>query len=311
MVKLKSRPLFTGSRIGVIAPASPVRDGREFEKNVEYLISSGYQVVIGKTALSGQGFLAGSDRMRQLDLESMWQDDSISVVWCLRGGYGCLRLLPRLNYRYFEKKPKILMGFSDITALELAFWSRIKLVTFHGPVLTTLTSEFSRRCALEMLSGVKRDQALLWPGKARDRLTVIRGGKAEGLLVGGNLTTIASMAGTGYLPDFSGCVLFIEEVKEAAYRVDRLLTQLIYSGIMDGIHGILIGQSIPVPGETEADLVAVFKERLERLNCPVAYGFPIGHLEEQWTLPQGVTVSIDMDEGFLYIKESPFVLVDG
>jgi len=306
MVKLKCHPLSTGSRIGVIAPASPVKDSREFTAHVEYLKSLGYQVVFGKTAVPGRGFLAGDDRMRQLDLESMWQDDSIAALWCLRGGYGCLRLLSRLNYGYFEKVPKILMGFSDITALELAFWSRIKLVTFHGPVLTSFSSVFSRRFALEMLSGMQGGGPLPWPDGERNRFIVIRGGKAEGPLLGGNLTTIASMAGTGYLPDFSGCVLFLEEVNEAAYRVDRLLTQLIYCGVIDGIQGILIGKSIPVSGETEADLVGVFRERLETLDCPVAYGFPIGHLKDQWTLPQGVTVSVDMDEGLLYLKESPF-----
>jgi len=310
MVKLKSRPLIAGSRIGIIAPASPVKDSREYQAHVEYLVSSGYQVILGKTAIPGRGFLAGDDRTRQLDLESMWQDDSIAAVWCLRGGYGCLRLLSRLNYRFFEKKPKILMGFSDITALELAFWARMKLVTFHGPVLTTFASDFTRQSALKMLSGMQGDEALKWPGRKQQRLIVIRGGKAEGPLLGGNLTTIAAMAGTGYLPDFSGCVLFIEEVQEAAYRVDRLLTQLIYCGVMDGLRGIVIGKSIPIPGETEADLVAVFRERLEGLGCPVAYGFPIGHLEDQWTLPQGLTVSVDMDEGILYLKESPFISAD-
>lgn len=305
MKKIKASALPEKAVVGIVAPASPVLSKADFEAAKSVLIKFGYQVALGQAPLFADSYLAGEDDQRSLDLENFWRAESICAIWALRGGYGCLRLLSHLNYAVFAKKPKILVGFSDLTALELALWQRLQLVSFHGPVLTTLESDFSQHCAFQMISGSMGLTELPWPQLNDEYPLVIHPGEAEGILLGGNLATICSMIGSGYLPSFYGTLLFIEEVGEAAYRLDRELTQLLLAGVFRGVRAVLIGRSVPVAGEREEDLIRVFTERLKDLDCPVGYGFPIGHLKEQWTLPQGVTAGVDMVSGRVWLKEAP------
>ncbi|MGE5582746.1 MAG: S66 peptidase family protein [Bacillota bacterium] len=307
MKKIKSKRLEPGATIAVIAPASPVHTQSDINQAVSLLTNRGYQVFTGQTAVPLEGDLAGNDLLRQSDLESCWQDRSVQAIWCLRGGYGCLRLLPRLWFNLFARKPKILIGFSDITALELAIWSQVNLVTFHGPVLNGLESDFSIIQAFRMLNAGMDDPYLPWPlGKIPDFFYTIKPGKVRGILIGGNLATIASLIGTRFLPDCEGAILFIEEVHEPVYRIDRMLTQLILSGILDNVAAVIVGRSVPSERQSENDLIVAFAERLGILKCPSAYGFPIGHQLEQWTIPQGVWAEVDTTNGRLALLESPF-----
>lgn len=303
MKKLKSRPILPGSNIGVVAPGSPVHSETELEKALRHLTQRGYTLTLGETATPRPGYLAGADAVRQQDLEKMWLDENVAAIWSLRGGYGTLRLLDRLNYHSIFEIPKVLIGFSDITALELALWAELKLVTFHGPVLTHLESEFSQKAAWEMISGGIQPGDIIGPCVGQPSV-ISRGGSVEGILLGGNLTTICSMIGSGYLPEFKGTIMFLEEVGESAYRIDRMLTQLELNGAFNGINALIIGQCVPVEGETENDLLRVFEEKLRNLPCPVAYGFPIGHLLEQWTVPQGIRSEVDLDRGEIVVLES-------
>lgn len=306
MKKLKSRPLLSGGKIGIIAPASPVKEQAEIEAGAELLINLGFQIVLGETARPLEGYLAGSDLERRADLERFWWDDSIDAIWCLRGGYGSTRLLPDLYLGLIERNPKILIGFSDITGIELGLWERTKLVTFHGPVLTTLKRKFSINFAIRMLSGEIPAEPLSWPETNHNYL-VFNKGNARGPLLGGNLAMVSSLLGTGYFPHLEGAILFLEEIEEPAYRIDRMLTQLLLVGALDSVAGIIIGCCIPIESESEADLIKVFAERLGKLPCPVAYGFPIGHIPEQWTLPQGITAEVDFSAGEVILVESPFI----
>jgi len=303
--KLKSRPLSLGSKIGIIAPASPVKDNNEIEASVGLLQKLGYQTVLGETARPWEGYLAGSDLERRADLERFWWDDSIEAIWCLRGGYGSARLLPDLYLGLIARNPKILIGFSDITGIELGLWQRTKLVSFHGPVLTTLKSDFSVNQAIKILSGEGVAEPLPWPEVNRNYL-VFKKGKVRGPLLGGNLALVSSLLGTDYFPNLKGAILFLEETEEPAYRIDRMLTQLLLSGALDSVVGIIIGRCNPGEGKPEADLIKVVNERLFKLKCPMAYGFPIGHISEQWTLPQGISAVVDFDVGELMLAESPF-----
>lgn len=310
MWKLKAKPLEKGSKIGIVAPASPVSAESVLTGAVECLKQLGFRVILGNSTVPRDGYLAGNDQKRASDLEQLWEDDSLAAIWCLRGGYGSSRILSQLNYNLWSRTPKILVGFSDITALELALWSQVQLVSFHGPVLTTLNNPFSSGQALKTLSGRPGNECLEWPGDRQPcSLVTLQPGRAEGLLLGGNLATLVSLLGTPYFPDLAHGLLFIEEVNEAAYRIDRMLTQLRHCGVLGRLRGILIGQCVPIPGETSTDLIAVFQERLADLKIPVAYGWPIGHLDQQWTLPQGVTAEFDADSGWLRLCESPFDLV--
>ncbi|HBE79405.1 MAG TPA: LD-carboxypeptidase, partial [Firmicutes bacterium] len=253
------------------------------------------------------GDLAGTDYIRQTDLERFWQDETIQAIWCLRGGYGSLRILPHLWFGLMAKHPKLLIGFSDITALELGIWSQVKLITFHGPVLTAMKSEFAQTQAFATLDGGGQGHltGLEWPGESITRYTPIRGGRAQGIMLGGNLTTLTSLLGTRFLPDFEGVILFLEEVGEPAYCIDRMLTQLAISGILNMAAAVLVGCCIPTSGETEDALIAVFHERLKALSCPSGYGFPWGHIPEQWTIPQGVLAEVDTGKGTLVWLENP------
>lgn len=305
MKKLKSRPLNPGSKIGIIAPASPVKEMAVIEAGVGVLEGLGYQTVLGETVRPLNGYLAGSDLERRVDLERFWQDDSIEAIWCLRGGYGSVRLLPDLDPGLIERNPKILIGFSDITGLQLGLLKQTGLVTFHGPVLTVLKNEFAINHAFQMLTGEEVGKPLAWPDDKSSYL-VFKEGKVRGPLLGGNLALVSSLLGTSYFPSLEGAILFLEETEEPPYRIDRMLTQLLMSGVLDSVAGIIIGRCNPIEGKAEEDLIKVFAERLSKVACPAAYGFPIGHIPEQWTLPQGVTVEVDLSSGELTLMESPF-----
>ena len=306
MKKLKSQALQPGSKIGVVAPASPVNSMNQIEQAVSRMVDLGYGAILGASVVPMAGYLAGNDIVRQTDLEQFWQDDSIQAIWCLRGGYGSIRLLPRLWLGLIAKSPKIFIGFSDITALELGLWAQVNLVTFHGPVLTSLNSQFTTAQALKILGGGWEFTKLDWPEGSFDKYISICSGKAQGIILGGNLATLTSLMGTRFLPDFDGVILFLEEVDEPAYRIDRMLTQLVISGYLDTVAAILVGQCIPTANQTETDIRQVYIERLSSLHCPSAYGFPIGHIQEQWTIPQGVLAEVDTANGKLILLESPF-----
>lgn len=306
MKKLKSRPLNPGSKIGIIAPASPVKDPVVIEESVKVLENLGYHTVLGAAVRPLEGYLAGSDLERRADLERFWEDDSVEAIWCLRGGYGSVRLLPDLYLGLIKRNPKILIGFSDITGIELGLWKQTGLVSFHGPVLTALKSEFSINRAIGMLTGETVGVSLAWPKAKDSNYVVMRSGITNGALLGGNLALVGSLLGTSYFPNLEGAILFLEETGEPPYRIDRMLTQLLASGAFDSVAGIIIGRCNPVKWKAEEDLIKVFFERLNKLKCPAAYGFPIGHIPEQWTLPQGITATVDFDKGELTLMESPF-----
>lgn len=306
MKKLKSRPLSPGSKIGIVAPASPVKDDSEIETSIGILHKLGYRTVLGETARPWDGYLAGSDLERRADLERFWWDDSIGAIWCLRGGYGSVRLLPDLYLGLITRNPKIFVGFSDITGIELGLWKQTGLVTFHGPVLTTLKSDFTIKQTIRMLSGEAAGDSFIWPDAKKSNRIIIKEGRAYGPLLGGNLTLICSLLGTNYFPNLDGAVLFLEETEEEPYRIDRMLTQLLLSSVLDSVAGIMIGRCNPIEGDAETDLIKVFYDGLSKLKCPSAYGFPIGHIKEQWTLPQGILAEVDFSAGELILRENPF-----
>ena len=306
MKKLKSKPLKPGSKIGLITPASPVKELAVIEAGVAALEGLGYQTVLGEAVRPIDDYLAGSDLERRTDLERFWWDDSIEAIWCLRGGYGSVRLLPQLYLGLIERNPKILIGFSDITGLELGLWKQTGLVSFHGPVLNVLKNEFTISRAFQMLTGAAVGEPLPWPESETRNYMVFKEGKVRGPVLGGNLALVGSLLGTRYFPDLEGAILFLEETEEPPYRIDRMLTQLLESGVLDSTAGIVIGRCNPIEGKAEEDLIKVFAERLSKVACPAAYGFPVGHIPEQWTLPQGVTAEVDLGKGELTLVESPF-----
>jgi muramoyltetrapeptide carboxypeptidase len=306
--------LVPGSRLALVAPAGPLLERDDLTRAEALCRALGYEPVLGKNAYARYGYLAGTDDARVADFNSALRDDSIDALWCIRGGYGTTRLLDRIDYNEIVRRPKALIGFSDITALLNAITHVSSVVTFHGPVARASMPEFTRWHFERVLASAEaagRLRRLPPPSDVLvprdDRIVTLHGGKAEGPLVGGNLSLLQSLIGTPYCPEFRGAILFLEDVGEELYRVDRMLAHLRNAGLLQVLAGVLIGRFTELR-RSGADGALGFDEvlatYLEPLSIPVAYGFPIGHIEAQWTLPLGVRARLDADNAELELLES-------
>jgi len=309
--------LSTGSRIALIAPAGPLLEKDDLTRAETLCRALGYSPVLGKSAAARHGFLAGSDEERLTDLNTAFTDPSIDAIWCLRGGYGSIRLLERLDYRAIARRPKPLIGFSDITALLNAITQLAGVVTFHGPVARSSMPAFSRWHFERVLT--RNDPAgrlgripeapdVLVPRE--NRIVTLHGGVAEGRLAGGNLTLLQCLIGTPYLPDLAGTILFLEDVGEDLYRVDRMLAHLRLSGALQRLAGVIIGRFTSLERSSRDGALGfdeVLANYFDPLGIPVAYGFPVGHIDSQWTLPLGVRARLDADAGEVELLEPAVV----
>jgi muramoyltetrapeptide carboxypeptidase len=293
-----------GARVALVAPAGPLSAGA-LERAIARVEALGWVPEVGVHAGGRRGYLSGSDEERLSDLQSaLWSTEN-DAIWMLRGGYGTMRLLPRLDWRPLRDRPRPLVGFSDNTALLLAA-GREGLVTFHGPhpAAPDLTG-FSIELLGRML-GTPGAPGVLPDPEGATRAVPLVPGVAEGRLIGGNLAILAATMGTPYEARTAGAILFIEEIGEHAYRLDRLLTQLRLGGLLDGVAGIAIGGITDCP-DGGADGIpppsAVVEELLGRLHRPIATGFPFGHLPDSWTLPVGVRARLDATAGTLEILD--------
>jgi len=295
-VPVKGRRLKPGDVIGVCTPAGPVAL-EELLPGIHALESLGFRVKLSPHALAKTDYLAGSDELRLLDLHTLFLDDEVSAIICARGGYGSLRLFDRIDFDLIRKHPKVLVGYSDITALLLALFKRARLVTIHGPVLRDLTK--NQGSNLSHLSNLMTSRGPLdlpfEDGK------VLREGSVSGKVLGGNLSLITRLLGTPFMPSLKGAILFLEEKGEALYRVDRMLTHLRLSGLLNGCAGILGGSFVDC-GDPNA-VEALIAERLGTLPVPMMIGLPIGHGEANTALPLGVQAVLDTGHRMLRLVE--------
>jgi muramoyltetrapeptide carboxypeptidase len=245
-----------------------------------------------------KGYLAGNDEVRLEALHAMFKDKGIKAIFCARGGYGTLRILDRIDYDLIRDHPKIIVGYSDITALLLSIYRNTGLVTFHGPVVREFpkNKEQNLNAILELIRGETLPRLDLTDGNT------LRQGKGTGKLLGGNLSLITSLIGTPFLPSFKGTILFIEERDEPLYRIDRMLTHLRLSGVFDGIQGLVAGR-FEACGNMDA-IGQLLLDTVEDQDIPVMTGLPAGHGQENITLPLGLEVSIDTDQMALSFLES-------
>ncbi len=297
--------LCPGDLIGVVAPASPVADPARVESGVRYLEKSGYRVKVGTHAGSVHGYLAGTDRERAADLHAMAADAEVRAIFCLRGGYGTTRLLPLLDFELFRRHPKVLAGFSDITALQLALWHRCRLVTFHGPMVAVdfggAIDPLTEESFWETLQGADGVRTVMLGSEGT--VKPLRPGRGAGRLLGGNLSLLAAMAGTPYMPDFSGALIFLEEVDEEPYRVDRMLTQLEACGLFSRPGGIVAGQfSDCVPKDPKLPFLSLdtlLAALAELAGAPFVAGCQFGHVTPKLTFPVGLEALLDAGAGTL------------
>ena len=310
---IKPERLRPGSVVGLINPAGATfhRDDVDFTR--ETLEALGLHAVEGEHLLSRYGYLAGRDQERAADVNAMFRDRSIDALLAVRGGWGCSRILPLLDYEAIGSNPKVVVGYSDITALLLAIYARTGMVTFHGPDGISTWNNFSvsyfRRLlfdaeALTMENPTDTGEQL---ALRHDRVETITGGTATGRLVGGNLSVLAAMVGSPYLPQWEGTILFLEDVGEDIYRVDRMLTQLKLAGILGKISGFVFGKCTdcgPGVGYGSLTLPEVFADHVAPLNIPAWYGAMIGHIKDKFTVPLGVAAEIDAERGTIRLLES-------
>jgi muramoyltetrapeptide carboxypeptidase len=287
-----------GSRVALVAPSGPLRDTADVQLAIDSARSLGWEPVVGDHVLERDGYLAGSDAHRLADLNRFAADDSIDGMWCIRGGYGAMRLLAELDYDAWRRRPKALIGYSDVTALHAAIGASAELVTYHGPTARAALTEFSRASLrAAVIDGGNPC------GHAPDAIT-LHGGRAHGRLTGGNLALVTSLVGTPYAQSLDGAILVLEDVNEPVYRIDRMLTQLRLSGALERVAGIAFGHFTDLPSEPaneQRPLETVLQEVAERCSVPCLFGIPLGHIADQWTVPLGAIAEFDADRKTLTV----------
>lgn len=307
---IKPPRLRKGDLIGLIAPASPPSSQEKIDKGVRYLERLGYNVRIGRHISAQHGYLAGTDEERADDINEMLADRNVKALFAVRGGYGTPRLLDRMNYRSLRAHPKILVGYSDLTALQLAMFRKTGVVMFSGPMVGVemwdAFDPYTEEHFWRILTSTKRIGKLHNPPD--DPVQTYHPGKATGRLLGGNLSLLVSLLGTAYLPVLREALLVLEDVDEAPHRIDRMFTQLRHAGILTNVAGLLLGKFTDcVPGDPSKPHLKteqVLQEIIERLGCPVLANVMYGHIPKKLTLPLGILASIDSRRGSMELMES-------
>ncbi len=304
--KIKPKALKPGDTVAITSPAGAVWDENQIEVFSGILKSFGFTVVLGKTLKEKNGYFAGPDEFRAKELNEFFADKKINGIFCMKGGWGCARLLDKIDYKIIKENPKVFIGFSDITALLLAITHKTGLITYHGPVGNSGWNDFTKTAFTNVTQQTKPYTFDANP-IGEEATTTIHSGKASGELWGGNLTVLTSIIGSGYLPDWKGKILFLEEAKEEPYSIDRMLTQLKLNGVLNSVSGIVFGKCAKCLAEEPQKsftLIEVINQHLKPLGIPVMFGAMIGHIENKLTVPMGINASIDADKGTISLQET-------
>lgn len=307
---VRPRRLREGDVIGLIAPAGYVADEERLARIVATVRSMGLEPRLAPNLLHRAGYLAGSDQERAASIQAMFADPEVRALWAVHGGWGSQRVLPHLDFRRIAAQPKLLIGSSDITALHLALAARTRCPTIHGPNAAHSWGEDPRAAfralafdgSAPTIANPPNPDPFLpdpWP------IRTLRPGKARGRLLGGNLSVLAALVGTPWLPSFAGAILFLEDTNEAEYRIDRMLTQLAQAGILKRLAGVVFGQCTncrnPVPTYTGYTIDQVIDQHLVPLGVPAFQGARIGHIAANISVPVGVPVEIDATAGSIRV----------
>ena len=307
---LLPRRLAPGDSAGIVAPASATFQTVDVDIARESLEALGLKVKVGRHVLSRHGYLAGTDKDRAADINAFFDDDDVRAVVPIRGGWGSSRVLPHLDYERIRRNPKVVIGFSDITALHLAIQAKTGLVTFHGPNgmgrWDAWSLDYFKRVLFNGEAATMENPKNLSDRNAltqtENRVQTISPGTARGRLLGGNLTVLTAILGSPYVPSFDGAILFLEDVGEDLYRIDRMFTQLRLAGVLDRIRGFVFGTCAECgPGEGFASLTLeeILADHIKPLGVPAWFGAMIGHQTPQWTVPVGAEAEIDAVKGTL------------
>lgn len=309
---VKPARLKAGDKVGLITPGSYIPE-RTLEKAVNNIKSLGLVPILGQNIRAKKGYIAGTDEQRLSDLHAMFSNPDIRAVWCARGGYGCTRLLPHIDFDLIRRNPKVFIGYSDITALHLAIHQMTGLICFHGPVGGSDFTDYTVRHLKAVLMEARAPYTIKTieshgtvKNPALYEVQVLRPGRIRGPLFGGNLSLLAALAGTPFAFDATGKLVFMEDIDEKPYRVDRMLTQLRQSAKLDKAAGFALGifnGCVPEPGDESLTLAETITDRFGDLRRPAVYGLTFGHIANQCTLPVGLEAELDAQARTLTLME--------
>jgi muramoyltetrapeptide carboxypeptidase len=308
-------PLKKGDTVGLISPSAATAERIQFDFAQEALVALGFQVKLGENLKNRRGHLAGSDSERANDLNSMFADPDVKAVICIRGGSGAARILPMIDYNVVKMNPKPILGYSDITALHCAIQTQTGLVTFHGPngsgswnsfnVSQFQKMFFDRSLVTFANEQVKGDDLVV----KQNRIQTLQPGSVQGKILGGNLTVLVSLSGTPYYPDFEDAILFIEDIGEDPYKIDRMMSTLALNGTLSKIKGFIFGQCSdcnPGGGYGSLTLDDILDDYILPLRIPAYKGAMIGHVPKQFIVPVGAKVEMDASQGTFRMLEPVF-----
>ncbi len=312
---LLPKALQKGDTVGLISPSAATADRMQFTFAKEALEALGFQVKLGENLKNRRGHLAGTDAERAGDLNAMFADQEVKGIVCIRGGSGAARILPLIDYDMIKKNPKPLMGYSDITALHCAIYSQTGLITFHGPNGTGSWNSFNVKRFEDLYFSqelvtfeneqIQGDDLVI----KSNRIQTLFPGKVEGKLLGGNLTVLTALSGSPYYPDFKNAILYIEDVGEDPYRIDRMMSTLKLNGTLDQLNGFVFGQCTdcePGGGYGSLSLDQVLDDYILPLKIPAYSGAMFGHVSKQFIIPNGAKVQLDADRGSFQLLEKVF-----
>lgn len=312
--KIKPKRLEKGNTIGLITPAGVITE-EQLKETIEKIEKLGFKTYYLPSVLSQFGYFAGTDQERVDEIMHMFTNKEVDGIWCVRGGYGGIRMLDILNYKLIQENPKVLIGYSDVTALLNSIYERTGLVTFHGPVGISTFNDFS----IDSLEKVifKPKSRYKYPYLREENteenheydLYTIKEGKAEGQLIGGNLSVLASMTGSEYEVDFKDKIVFIEDIDEKVYSVDRWFTILLNGTNLKDAAGIVLGafDNCSKNDEPTFTLKEIINQLLKPLNIPISYGLSFGHIANKFTIPVGIKVKFDAGKNTLQLMEKAVI----
>ncbi len=311
--KIKPPRLKSGDTIGLIAPGSSI-SGKELNDSVKSLNDLGFNVVYTNNILSKNGYFAGTDKQRASDVDQMFYRKDVAGIICARGGYGCTRILPLINYNVIQANPKVFMGYSDVTSLLYGIYKKTGLISFHGPVgistYNDFTIEYFKKTLMDPEGNFVLKNSVPEAGDEEYQPLTIQDGVARGELIGGNLSVVVSLIGTPYDIETSNKIIFLEEMEEEPYRIDRMLTQMRMAGKFEGAAGVAMGvfkdckPSDKSSFDSSFTLIEVLKNRLGDLNIPVVYGMSFGHIKNKFIVPFGIKAELDASKQTLTLLET-------
>jgi muramoyltetrapeptide carboxypeptidase len=306
---IKPSRLQKGEVIGIISPASSPEDLTRIESGVHYFESLGYKVEVGKHVGKIHGYLAGTDEERTEDIHSMFKNKYVKAIICVRGGYGTPRLVDKIDYRIIRNHPKILVGYSDITALQLAIFQKTGMITFAGPMpavdFYNEVNPYTEDIFWTLLTSKKKIGRITFPED--EKLYDLVRGMTSGSIIGGNLAMICSLMGTPYFPSFKNRILLLEDTGEAPYRIDRMLNQLKLAKVFEHVKGVILGAFVDCkeldPSKRTLTLGEVIDDYFGNLSIPVVYNFQHGHLKNFITVPIGLKIKLNALRGLVEYLE--------